>query len=178
MKIGLIIISIIVLAGCQQSNPYLAPPQKEFNFWDAVSAKTSDWSYSCYEGGTDQFGENRKIPYCIITVSNLGKSIIGNSYTISYANIINYTKLGTKILKPQPDSPCDGIPKRIAVDGKRIDQLSDALQVKAMLTGKIYTREEQAEWPYCGIAAHAAYLNGFSEVYAKMMNEYKIKFSN
>lgn len=178
MKPRLICILIFFLSGCQQNSPQIDTPQQDTDFWASVTAKTSDWSYTCVPGGYDQFGENKQPPHCTITVSNIGKSLIGNSYTISYANIIYYSKDKAKVIKPQPDSPCDGAPKRIAVDGRRIDQLSDALQIKAMLAGKLYTREEQAEWPYCGIGPHAAYLDGFSEVYQKMLNEYQTRFSN
>ena len=178
MRILLLLPIVIFISGCQQNSSHIVPPQRNTDFWDSVSAKTSDWSYICDPGGPDQFGENKKTPYCTITVSNFGKTLIGNSYTISHANIIYYTKGTAKVIKPLSDSPCDSSPKRIAVDGRRIDQLSDALQIKAMLSGKLYTREEQANWPYCGIAAHAAYLDGFSEIYQKMLNEYQARFSN
>lgn len=166
---------LLATSACQSPPPSntASSNNKPQDFYQIVSATSSKWTYACYKGGSDAFGENKKSPYCIVSVDNLGKTLIGNSYTIKLSDIVRYSGGKPKIIRPTADSTCENSPRRIAVDGKRIDSMSDETQIDRMKAGTLYTREEQASWPYCGVAPHAAYLSGFSEVYDAMAADFR-----
>ncbi len=101
-----------------------------------------------------------------------------NSYAMKHATIFEVDAGGAKFLKPHKQIACDVAPQRIAVDGKRIDQLSEKDQIEAVLKGSRLVREEQAKWPYCGIGPHGTYLQGVRPGYDRMMQQWRALHSH
>lgn len=84
-----------------------------------------------------------------------------NSWVIKHATLFEIDRAGLHLIKPKKtDSLCSGTPRKIAVDGKRIDNLAGKDQITAVLKGSKLVWETQALWPYCGIAPSGTYLTG------------------
>ena len=125
------------------------------------------WIIGCDNKKKDAFGVSKRA-YCWLSVSNNPSAtelMDDNSFVISNETIIEVDVKGIKIITPRHKKLCvaKGSPKRIAVDGKRIDGISTLKQLQKMLTGKRLAWEKQADWPNCGIAGYGTYLDGFRE---------------
>ncbi len=138
------------------------------------------WDVGCEAGPTDQFGD-RKREYCWLKLDNPAPGVQimdDNSYAMKHETIFEVDAEGVKFIKPHKVSACDGAPRRIAVDGKRIDQLSEKDQIEAVLKGSRLVREEQGKWPYCGIAPNGTYLQGVRPGYDRMMQQWRALHSH
>lgn len=135
------------------------------------------WQVGCDSSSKDQFGDKTR-KYCWLTINNLssiGKLMDDSSYPIRYAKLFELDHQGFHLIKPRKaDRLCGLAPKRIAVDGKRIDDLPETEQVVAILYGQRLVWEDQAEWPSCGIAPHGTYLNGIEGAMAEMIKQWEI----
>lgn len=124
------------------------------------------WQVGCDSESKNQFGEKKR-RYCWLFVNNLsnnGTLMDDNSWVIGLETLFEIDKAGLHLIKPKKsDDLCSGRPRKIAVDGRRIDQLSEKEQVKTILNGRRLVWEKQALWPYCGIAPHGTYLDGIQK---------------
>jgi len=138
--------------------------------------KPPRWVSGCESVAKDQFGD-RKRRYCFLAVNNdpgIDLLMDDNSFVMRYEILLEVDAAGVKIIKPRPRQLCEaqGTPTRIAVDGRRIDGLPVIKQVRAMLAGRRLGWEEQAEWPYCGIAPHGTYLDGMRQALERMQAQW------
>lgn len=127
-------------------------------------ASPPKWVTGCESANRDQFGDAKR-RYCFLAVSNQpGSSLLmdDRSFVMTFEVVLEVDSRGVRVIKPRPRRLCEakGAPARIAVDGRRIDGLAPTAQVQAMLAGHRLVWEQQAEWPYCGIAAYGTYLDG------------------
>lgn len=149
-----------------------APASSSFKVFD----RPPKWLTGCDAKRKDAFGDSKRV-YCWLTVSNSPSALElmdDNSFVMSYETILEVDAKGIKIRKPLPRRLCEakGSPRRIAVDGKRIDALPTLQQIQAMLAGKKLVWETQAEWPYCGIAGHGTYLDGMREAMEELQSKW------
>jgi hypothetical protein len=130
-----------------------------------------EWSSGCDAKTKDQFGDKKR-SYCWLFVNNLGNPgqiMDDNAYVIKHETLFEIDGKGLHLRRPKKvDRLCKGEPKRIAVDGIRIDHLFEAKQIEAILAGNRLVWEKQAKWPYCGIAPHGTYLTGVREAVAEL----------
>lgn len=139
----------------------------------ASPAHAVEWFVTCDKKQTDEFGDKAGGQYCVLTVANYGgPSLIGLSYTLLDSNILIVDEKGVRPYPAYSDPLCGNKPKRLAVDNKRIDTLSHKEQVRAILAGNVYVREEQAQWPKCNFLSRATYLNGISAAYKRLMAQW------
>lgn len=135
-----------------------------------------EWSIGCDDRGHDQFGDRHR-RYCWLALSNLGADSMimdDNSWVIRYVNLIEIDATSFRLNKPKKtDTLCAGTPKRIAVDGVRIDHLPEAKQIEAIIQGHRLSWEEQRPWPTCGIAPHGTYLTGIGPAFGALLLRWK-----
>lgn len=119
------------------------------------------WSIGCDAKTKDQFGDSKR-SYCWLYVVNSGAQLMDdNAWVMLRTKLFEIDAKGLTLAKPRKaDRLCERTPIRIAVDGNRIDALPPAKQIEAILAGSRLTWEQQAGWPYCGIAPHGTYLDG------------------
>jgi hypothetical protein len=157
MRLCVALVLSAILAIPARAEPFDKPPR---------------WDTGCESATKDQFGD-RKRQYCFLAVNNdpgINLLMDNNSFVMRYEVLLEVDAAGVKIIKPRPRQLCEahGAPTRIAVDGRRIDGLPVIKQVQAMLAGRRLVWEEQAEWPYCGIAPHGTYLDGMRQALERL----------
>ena len=133
-----------------------------------------NWSVGCDAKKKDQFGDSKR-RYCWLRVDNLASSaqiMDDNSYVMKLVTIMEIDAGGITLSTPKAALSCSGGPKRIAVDGIRIDDLPTVQQINAISKGRKLTWEEQAAWPYCGVAPHGTYLDGVGPAIAELKEKW------
>lgn len=125
------------------------------------------WSIGCDLSPRDDLGD-RKRQYCWLGINDLSRSGMTvedtNAWAIKHATIFEIDRTGLLLKRPRKsDVLCARSPRRIAVDGRRIDHLSNSEQVKAIEEGELLVWDQQAEWPACGIAPHGLRLDGLKD---------------
>ncbi|MDQ0305343.1 hypothetical protein [Ancylobacter polymorphus] len=146
-------------------------------FFEELQYKgTPEFTFGCDFEKNDAFGEARR-NYCWMTVNNTGKGrLIGSSQILNIKKIVEIDAKGLRLVKPTHWDECGiGAPKRMAVDGVRIDKMDIKNQIKTMKSGNIFVREEQALWPYCGISPYATSLQGFGEALDSMISAWETR---
>ncbi|UOK71714.1 hypothetical protein [Ancylobacter polymorphus] len=131
------------------------------------------FTYGCDMRGHDDMGDPIR-RYCWLNVSNMSGPgmLIGNAYVMSQAKILEVDASGIKIVRAPNWEGCDVAPRRMAVDGKRIDGLPKDEQLRRLASGSIYLRDEQAPWPNCRMAPRGTRLDGFREALDAMTAEW------
>jgi hypothetical protein len=129
------------------------------------------WTTECDFKPRTPFGEKRR-QYCFLTLSNLsnpGFLMPDGSWKIGYTTLIEIDAVGIKVIRPKAyGSPCRGAPRKIAVDGRRIDGRSHVAQIEALASGSSFAWESQRPWPHCTIAVDGSLLAGFSDALREM----------
>jgi len=134
---------------------------------------TPSFTHGCDLRGHDDMGDRIR-RYCWLSVSNMngpGK-LIGNAYVIASAKILEIDATGITIVKAPNWEGCDRQPRRMAVDGNRIDGLPKAEQLRRLMAGSVYLRDEQAPWPNCRSAPSGTRLDGFQQAVDLMTAEW------
>lgn len=129
-----------------------------------------EWKVGCEAAARDQFGDAQK-QYCWMFVHNprgYGKLLPDNSYVMTTEDIFKVDKSGIHVIPPKSSLYCKAKPRRMAVDGKRIDGLPVSKQIEAILSGREFIKEKQAEYPYCGIAPYGTFLDGVRSAFQDM----------
>ena len=133
------------------------------------------WSTGCEASKADQFGDPKR-QHCYLMLNNLHhreQLMEDNSYVIRLETLILVDKNGLRLDAPRKSSSlCKNEPRRIAVDGQRIDQLPAAQQIERIIGGRTLVWEKQADWPYCGIAPHGTNLHGIGPAITKLQQEW------
>lgn len=136
---------------------------------------TPEWKIGCESQTVDQFGDAKQ-QYCSLSVYNYHireQLMEDNSYLIRSAVILYIDRQGLRLNLPRKaDALCKTEPKRIAVDGNRIDQLILPEQIDRLAKGRVLVWEQQAEWPYCGVAPHGTNLHGIGPAIEELKQEW------
>ncbi|MGV1900752.1 hypothetical protein ACQZ6V_10725 [Agrobacterium sp. 22-3674b3] len=138
------------------------------------SALDESWSTGCQPDQLDPYGKRIENAKCWAMVSNFARSNEGTS--IGVATIFEVSKKGA-LLTSNHDLDgdlCDEKPTRIAVDGKRIDQLAMKDRIDAVLNGKRLTREKDRGWPYCNVYNETTTIDGARAAYQEMMEKWSV----
>lgn len=144
--------------------------------FDKVSPSAApEWKTGCEGRTKDQFGDAKE-RYCFLSLYNYHireQLMEDNSYLIRSAVLLYIDHQGLRLNAPRKsDDLCKNEPKRIAVDGNRIDQLVPREQIDRLTKGRYLVWEEQAEWPYCGVAPHGTNLHGIGPAIEKLRQEW------
>lgn len=162
-------------AVCLLFSNSLCDPASAGAFDKVPQSATPEWKTGCETRKTDQFGDAKK-QYCFLALSNhhIREQLMeDNSYLSRWAVLFHIDQDGLHFTPPRKgDDLCKGAPKRIAVDGNRIDQLKPSEQIERLMHGKTLVWEEQADWPYCGIAPHGTNLHGIRVAIEKLKQEW------
>lgn len=106
-------------------------------------------------------------------LSNLNRSnasllMDDNSWIIDIVTFMKIDHSGIRINYPTTTKGCSLGPKRVAVDGIRIDGLPVERQIDAISKGQRFTWEQQGRLPDCNIAPHGTYLAGAAKAIAQL----------
>lgn len=135
---------------------------------DAIEWK--QWSYNCMRDHKDAYGTVMNPANCWAIICRGVKShhIYGLGGSCLY--VFKFTREGQELSKMGGDELCQPAPTKAAVDGKRIDTLTDEEQINAVRKGKrIIRRVEARQWPYCQDTDIEADLSGSEYVYQKLL---------
>ena len=123
------------------------------------------WGYACSHDEKDPYGT-------VIFERKCSASISGDLVWEMGELVVPIFKLTDKrwsLDQEQTLEGCDYTPNEIAVDGVRIDNLSDFEQISAVINGKMLTRRLfEKPWPYCTTHDVTVSLKGSAEVYKKL----------
>jgi len=125
------------------------------------------WSYACMHDHKDPYGS-------ILNPANCWAMICGETVKGDHGEncvlIFKFTRKHIGLGHLEEREACDYYPGRIAVDGRRIDQLSNKEKIRIVLKGKTITREENYRpWPYCSYSNVTTNLDGAASVLKKLM---------
>ncbi|MDT6940771.1 hypothetical protein RI570_11490 [Brucella pseudogrignonensis] len=154
----------IVLIGCVANTP--APQQPS-------SLTGEKWSTGCQPDQKDPYGKLIERSKCWAMVTSFGQSDEG--VAIGVATLFEVDHKGPR-LTSNPDLDrdlCDEKPVRMAVDGKRIDQLPMPQRIEAVLSGNRFTREKDRGWPHCNVYNETTTVKGARVAYNEMMTKWQ-----
>lgn len=134
----------------------------------ADSYEYGEWAYNCMHDHKDPYGDVLNPRNCWASVCPKGV------WEGGCVTIFHFTKDRDRVGNIGPHQACEYTPSKMAVDGQRIDLLSDQEQIDAILKGKSLTLEVwdykgKGSWPYCYTADRTISLKGSSEVYKRLM---------
>ncbi|MBP2563398.1 hypothetical protein J2857_006197 [Neorhizobium galegae] len=108
----------------------------------AENVEFKQWSLWCRADVLDDYGDIRFKRHCTAYISRPGQ--------FDSIPIMTITDAHTGMASATAPSDCDYQPRRVAVDGKRIDTLDEAAQMEAIFAGKKLVREVwKLHWPEC-----------------------------
>ena len=139
-----------ILSGCVQtsSNPAAQPQEK--------------WRVGCNINERDAYGKRVSPDYCWVMAGGYWENH-PSAFTMIGETLIMVDGNGHRLAPARKiSSLCNEVPRRIAVDGVRIDQLPQARQIEVALSGQVLTREQSRPWPYCNLVNYATNLDGLA----------------
>lgn len=134
-----------------------------------LSYADEKWSTGCQDDQYDPYGKLIEKAKCWAMVSYFQQSIDG--LPIGVATIFEIDARGPRMTKntAYDTDICDEVPIRIAVDGKRIDQLPMKDRIEAVLAGHRLVREKDRPWPYCNVYNEVTTVTGARSAYDEMV---------
>lgn len=139
--------------------------------WNSYEATIGHWSIKCSGGKLDNYGERRAAKRCSAQYFSPKEPLYGTS------TVLKVNASGPVVTRARKKNPlCRSVAKRIAVDGQRIDGLNNSAQIRALLVGSQFAREDHGLWPGCGIINSVTRLERTQEAYDTMMDLW-LKFS-
>lgn len=134
----------------------------------------TSWSTGCQDTQRDAYGSiiDREKCWAMISSSNRdakdGFSISGTLFEID--------ENGPRMkANHRSDRLCEPEPRRIAIDGRRIDHLPPRSLIEATLSGTRLTRERSREWPYCNLQNESADITGARAAYNEMIEKWEAR---
>lgn len=129
----------------------------------AENVEWKQWSLWCRADVLDDYGEIRFHRSCTAYVST--KKAFEKSVPIFEINDQNSGLASAAEL-----SDCDYQPQRVAVDGRRIDNLDRDRQMEALYAGKSLIREVwKLQWPECEFENLKADITGAKEAWERLL---------
>jgi hypothetical protein len=108
----------------------------------AENVEFKQWSLWCRADVLDDYGDIRFKRHCTAYLSRPGE--------FDSIPILTITDKHTGLASAAAPTDCDYQPTRVAVDGKRIDNLDNDAQMEAIFNGKKLVREVwKLHWPEC-----------------------------
>ncbi|MHA6643789.1 hypothetical protein ACX3P1_14060 [Mesorhizobium sp. A623] len=135
---------------------------------DAIEWK--QWSYNCMHDHKDPYGTVMNAANCWAIICRGVKSHHFYGLGSSCLYVFKFTREGQELSRMSSDELCQPAPSKAAVDGTRIDSLTDEEQINAVRKGKrILRRVEVRGWPYCEDTDIEADLSGSEHIYQKLL---------
>lgn len=125
------------------------------------------WSFACAKDHKDPYGD-------VLVKRHCWAMLCGQSGSIRCVRVFYFShKHGERIAWNDSHHLCDYPPRKIAVDGRRIDTLPMPQQIEAVVKGDSMTREvwengTDGSWPYCSTTDVTVSLKGSAEVYHRL----------
>ncbi len=136
--------------------------------------RKSGWSVGCQSKHFDAYGKFVEGAKCWATLSETDpkysiQEYIGRPMLVSRMFVVDSS--GPRLVKNKAldTDLCGDHPKRVAVDGVRIDRMPMKDQIARVVNGKRIVRERDNPWPYCAVFDETASLTGAKEAYDQMM---------
>lgn len=135
------------------------------------SLTDTSWSVGCQGTQKDQYGAVIGQEKCWAMISAFNANIM-DGLSIGVSNIFEIDKNGPRMPRAIGDRSCAVTPRRVAVDGERIDHLPMQKQIAAVLGGRRLVRERIRGWPYCNLQDESADLTGAKAAYENMVAQW------
>lgn len=131
----------------------------------AGSFEFGKWAYNCMHDHKDPYGTVLNPRNCWASICGAEAASQGEGCISIFYLTDDRWGLGRNISLP----PCEYTPQEIAVDGQRIDLLSDREQIEAVTKAKSLTRRLwKRSWPYCETKDVTVSLDGSAEVFKRI----------
>lgn len=133
------------------------------------TALQTNWSSGCQDDQLDPYGKLVERAKCWTMVSDFTRSDEGAP--VGVKTIFEIDAKGTRMVanRAYDTDICGEVPKRIAVDGRRIDTLPMPQRIDAALAGQRVTREKDRPWPYCNVMNETMSMVGARAAYDQMV---------
>lgn len=136
----------------------------------ADSFEWKQWSYNCMHDHKDAYGTVMSEANCWAIICEGVKSHHFHGLGSSCLYVFKFTRDGQELSRMASDELCQPAPSQIAVDGRRVDLLTDEEQINAVRKGKrIIRRVEARGWPYCEDTDIETDLRGSEYVYQQLV---------
>ncbi|MBP2236285.1 hypothetical protein J2Z31_002799 [Sinorhizobium kostiense] len=155
------LLTLTILAACQAAAPQQAPVPS--SAW-----AEEKWSTGCQDDQRDPYGKLIEREKCWAMVSYHQTTDFG--LPIGVATIFEIDHRGPRLTQNSEFDAdiCDEKPIRVAVDGRRIDQLPMQQRIEAVLAGQRLVREADREWPHCNVYDETTTVSGARQAYDEM----------
>ncbi|WP_126010325.1 hypothetical protein [Georhizobium profundi] len=162
-------IAVLMMVGCQATPPNPA----ETSNW-----QREKWQTGCQDDQVNAYGEETSRAKCWAMVSDFSTSDLGMS--IGVATIFEIDHNGPRMTENRAldTEICDEVPTKIAVDGRRIDQLSMPQRIEAVINGQRLVRQKDRPWPYCNVYNETTTLSGARNAYDEMVRLWELRNSS
>ncbi|MEJ1935382.1 hypothetical protein WDZ92_34735 [Nostoc sp. NIES-2111] len=128
--------------------------------------KVGNWATGCDINVRDPYGKKVEDDHCWV-LGGSHKNEFENALPMTSEIIFVVDNKGGRLYRAKKISDlCGPVPRRVAVDGVRIDTLPADKQVETVLQGSVLIREQARPWPYCNLANYGTRLDGIAEAYA------------
>ena len=133
-----------------------------------------DWVIICAGGEIDSTGQVPIKKHCRLENPGIGWRAADRRPRIVSPVVRVNSRHGAYIVLPVylHTKPCQRKPDHMGVDAVSIDDLKDPKRLARMRAGKMFAREEQADWPDCWITIREYSLEGFAAAYDLMMERW------
>jgi hypothetical protein len=166
----------LFLSGCVATPPSVTASPQPLSTPDKFEIGQESWSVGCEPDQYDPYGKLVEKSQCWVLVSYFGSRNEGRTMTGEFIFKVDAAKGPYLVLPPALDTNiCDEVPKRKAVDGKRIDGLPMSKQIEAVLNGSLYVREDDRPWPDCNVYNEVTTIAGARRAYERMMAKWNAK---
>ena len=173
MRLAISLIAVACLAGCNTPDSLRAKWAAEeaekgrtISF-DEVShqAAIGYWSIACAGGKKNAYGEKSGKASCF--AQYFPPSSFG--FWHGSNTIFEVDQAGPRVGRIRKKDPlCQSTAKRVAVDGTRIDGLSQGEQIAKIVSAGRFAREDHDLWPECGLFNNDVRLERAQEAYEAM----------
>lgn len=126
------------------------------------------WSTGCQDDQKDPYGKLIEREKCWAMVSYHKTTEFG--LPVGVATIFEIDHRGPRLTQNSEFDAdiCEEKPTRIAVDGRRIDQLPMQQRIEAVLAGQRLVREADRSWPHCNVYNETTTVSGARQAYNEM----------
>lgn len=140
---------------------------------DEFSIGLEDWYVGCQLDQFDPYGKLVEKAKCWTFVSYRGNSNLGIEMSVVTIFEVDQKRGPRLMTAPAFDTNiCDEVPTQKAVDGKPIHRLPMKQQIEAVLSGQVYVREADNQWPQCNVYNQVTTTQGARRAYNRMMEKW------
>lgn len=156
---------VALLAGCSAAAMQSA----------STTTKQAEWTTGCQDDQIDPYGKLVERAKCWTMVSDFTRS--NDGAPVGVDTIFEINAKGARMVENTAFDTdiCAEVPKRIAVDGRRIDTLPMPARIEAALAGQRVTREKDRPWPYCNVMNETMSMAGARAAYDQMVAAWRAR---